>query len=72
MLDKELLPMWSRNRVNLDRTVAYEGIAIQASTPDQAEENRRSEDPDPRQNSRGFERMDALPLSICLGKPTPG
>ena len=26
---------------------------------------------DPRQNSRGFEMMDALPLSICLGKRPP-
>jgi hypothetical protein len=36
----------------------------------QSAKDRCSEEPEPRQKSRGFERMDALPLSICLGKLT--
>jgi hypothetical protein len=32
------------------------------------DEVRASEPTSPRQKCRGFERMDALPLSICLGK----
>ncbi len=58
------LVLEKRSRMNESRATS--------ALPFQSAENRCSEEPDPRQNCRGFNSIDALPLSICLGELTSG
>jgi hypothetical protein len=71
MFGKHLLPDWSRIRGDVCQYSAHMNESRrQAALPYQSAGSRCSQHSDPRQKSRGFERMDALPLSICLGKLT--
>jgi hypothetical protein len=68
-LYQELL--MARERKEPLTTVAYEWLRTNINTTVLQREKPLLKWSDPRQNSRGSEMMDALPLGVCLRKTDP-